>query len=100
MLNSIKNGKIGGNVYFATPNGMLVSSTGVVNVGSLTVTTPTREFAEKLFVAPGVPNEAAVTQLQEGKAQRNAAAAITIDGQVNAADQNDRFHDAEFYKNR
>lgn len=43
-LNAYKNGQIGGNVYFADPNGFVVGKSGVVNVGALNVTTPTREF--------------------------------------------------------
>lgn len=36
ILNSYKNGAIGGNVYFANPYGIIIGPTGVVNVGSLT----------------------------------------------------------------
>ena len=40
-LNSLlSSGKLGGNVIFADPHGMVVGASGVVNVGSLTVTTP------------------------------------------------------------
>ena len=41
IVNSIKDGKIGGNTIFIAPNGMLVGETGVINVGSLGVYTPT-----------------------------------------------------------
>lgn len=39
MLNGIKNGQIGGNVYLLNPSGIMVGSTGVVNVGNLTLST-------------------------------------------------------------
>ena len=72
VLNAIKNGQIGGNVWFANPNGFLVGASGVVNVGSLTVTTPTPAFVDGFFSSPGTPNQASVTQLLErhGAAQR------------------------------
>lgn len=38
-VNAIRNGKIGGNLYFISPAGMIVGSTGVINAGNLTVLT-------------------------------------------------------------
>ena len=38
-LNAYKDGKIGGNVFFANSKGFVVGKTGVVNVGKLSVTT-------------------------------------------------------------
>jgi len=85
-LNAYKNGQIGGNVWFANPNGFVVGASGVVNVGSLTVSTPSQAFVDRFFSAPGVPNADAVNQLLSGTAPRNASGQITIDGQVNAID--------------
>src|SRR5579864_4574751 len=48
-LNSYMNGQIGGNVYFADPKGFVVGRSGTVNVGSLNVSTPTREFTDSLI---------------------------------------------------
>src|SRR5262249_22824930 len=45
-LNSYKNGQIGGNVYFADPYGFIVGSRGVINTGTLNITTPTRQFMD------------------------------------------------------
>ncbi|HLX80288.1 MAG TPA: leukotoxin LktA family filamentous adhesin, partial [Burkholderiales bacterium] len=86
VLNAIKDGRIGGNVWFANPNGFVVGASGVVNVGSLTVSTPTPAFVDSFFLSPGTPNAAAVTQLLNGTAPRNASGVISIDGRVNAAD--------------
>ena len=49
IVNSYMNGQIGGNVLFANPNGFVVGSTGVFNVGSLTLMTPTESFMKSLF---------------------------------------------------
>lgn len=86
ILNSIKDGRVGGNVWFANPHGFVVGATGVVNAGSLTVTTPTQAFVDSFFLAPGSPNEAAVAQLLAGTAPRSGTGLISIQGTVNAAD--------------
>lgn len=86
VLNAIKDGRIGGNVWFANPNGLVVGATGVVNVGSLTVTTPTRQFVDGFFSSPGTPNPASVTQLLAGTAPRDAGAAISVQGRINAVE--------------
>lgn len=39
-LNAIKNGKIGGNLFFLSPEGMVVGKSGVINTGSLYVMAP------------------------------------------------------------
>ena len=49
IVNSYKDGQIGGNVLFANPNGFVVGQTGVFNVGSLTLITPTKAFMEGLL---------------------------------------------------
>ena len=82
VLNAIKDGRIGGNVWFANPYGFVVGASGVVNVGSLSVSTPTQAFVDNFFTAPGMPNAAAVTQLLNGTAPRNAAGVIAIDGRA------------------
>ena len=84
ILNGIKDGRIGGNVWFANPHGFLVGKTGVVNVGSLTVTTPTRRFVDEFFLAPGLPDEGSVALLLAGRAPRDPAGRITVEGRVNA----------------
>ena len=38
-VNAIRNNTIGGNLYFLSPKGMIVGSTGVINAGNLTVLT-------------------------------------------------------------
>ncbi|MFH1816163.1 MAG: leukotoxin LktA family filamentous adhesin [Pseudomonadota bacterium] len=83
-LNAIRDGRIGGNVFFANPHGFVVGAGGVVNVGSLSVSTPTQGFADRFFVN-GQPDAGAVGQLLNGTAPLSSAA-IRIDGRINAAD--------------
>lgn len=85
VLNAIKEGQIGGNVYFANANGFLISASGVVNVGSLTLSTPTASFVQGFFTGVNNPNDAAVGQLLGGTAPRNVDGSIDIQGTVNAA---------------
>ena len=81
ILNAIKDGRIGGNVWFANPHGFVVGASGVVNVGSLTVTTPTQAFVDGFFT-----DGASVGQLMGGTAPRNTSGLISIQGKVNAID--------------
>lgn len=73
MLNGIKNGQIGGNVYLLNPSGIMVGSTGIVNVGSLTLSTTKSPFGNQLD--PEKPIESILAGLPGGD--------ITIQGKVN-----------------
>nr|WP_249153855.1 leukotoxin LktA family filamentous adhesin [Bradyrhizobium diazoefficiens] len=85
-LNSYMNGAIGGNVYFADPKGFVVGRSGVVNVGSLNVSTPTREFTDSLVGAGGQINQSAVGNLMAGSFPVSPDGNIRIYGRVNAQD--------------
>ncbi|HYD47153.1 MAG TPA: leukotoxin LktA family filamentous adhesin, partial [Terriglobales bacterium] len=82
-LNSIKDGQVGGNVYFANPHGIVVAREGIVNVGALSLSTPTQEFAESLLDGNGAPSTAAVQHLIDGSAPL-ADGLISVEGTVNA----------------
>ena len=86
ILNAIKDGKIGGNVYFANPNGFLISANGIVNVGSLALSTPTPAFINSFFTSPGNPDQASVDSLLGGTAPRNIGATVSVLGRINAID--------------
>src|SRR6478735_7372871 len=85
-LNSYMNGAIGGNVYFADPKGFVVGRSGTVNVGSLNVSTPTREFTDRLIGAQGQINGSAVANLMAGSFPVSPDGNIRIYGRVNAID--------------
>ncbi|HDZ57697.1 MAG TPA: leukotoxin LktA family filamentous adhesin [Pseudomonas xinjiangensis] len=93
-LNGLQNGKIGGNIIFADPHGFVVGSSGVVNVGTLTVTTPnSATMAEMLRLATqsGISDaetNAYVDLLAAGKLPAAALAAdgsnaVVIEGMIN-----------------
>jgi len=85
-LNAYKDGRIGGNVYFADPYGFVVGRSGVVNVGSLNVSTPTREFVDGVISPSGQINQGAVNNLLAGTVPISPDGNIRIRGRVNAVD--------------
>lgn len=84
ILNGYKNGQIGGDIYFANPHGMVVGESGVINVGSLTVTTPDSASLERLIGADGKIDDLAVAQLKSGNLPLSESGLVSIRGQVNA----------------
>ncbi|MBQ9572745.1 MAG: leukotoxin LktA family filamentous adhesin [Acidaminococcaceae bacterium] len=52
MVNAVKNGKIDGNLYFLSPNGMAVGKTGVINAGKFTALVPGDAYWFKLWDRP------------------------------------------------
>ena len=83
-LNAMKNGRIGGNAIIANTNGIVITKSGVVNAGKLTLTTPSREFTDRFFSADGRVSSAAVQSLQAGTESLNPIADISVHGQVHA----------------
>ena len=47
-VNALKNNRVGGHLYFLSPNGMAVSSSGVINAGQFTAIVPTTKLFETL----------------------------------------------------
>ncbi|MGE3771960.1 MAG: leukotoxin LktA family filamentous adhesin, partial [Gammaproteobacteria bacterium] len=86
VLNSIRNGGIGGNVYLANPHGVVVGAGGVVNTGALHLSTPTQAFMRRFFEAPGVPSAEATAQLLSGTQPLDPDGLISVQGKVNTVD--------------
>lgn len=85
----LSNNKIGGAVYFADPNGIVVGSTGVLNVGALSLSAPTSAFMSSLLDGSGkVATEAtAFTTLMQGQeplADSSGTCMICVNGTINA----------------
>ena len=86
-LNALKNGAIGGNVYFVNPDGFIVSAGGVINAGQLTLSTGTSGFQADLMKETtgftfALDNP--TTLLFAGQEPLNSAGAIDVYGQINA----------------
>jgi hypothetical protein len=84
VLNAYKDGKIGGNVFFSSSQGFIVGANGTINVGSLTVNTPTQEFLESVIGTDGTVNNVAARQLMGGVIPISPDGVISIAGQINA----------------
>ncbi|WP_380052864.1 leukotoxin LktA family filamentous adhesin [Falsihalocynthiibacter sp. SS001] len=83
-LNAYKDGKIGGNVFFSSPDGFVLGKSGTINVGSLTVNTPTGAFLDKVVRADGTVNNAVAQQLMRGEIPMSSNGVISIAGKVTA----------------
>ncbi len=70
LVNAYKDGRIGGNVFFFNPHGIVVGSGGVLNVGSLTLATPTPGFMDRLVSPAGDIDAAASAQALAGRPPR------------------------------
>ena len=84
VLNSYKDGRIGGDVYFLNPNGIFVGKTGVINVGSISMSTPTAAFVEQLIARDGSISATATQAVLAGDMPINEKGTISIKGKVNA----------------
>ncbi|WP_293798055.1 leukotoxin LktA family filamentous adhesin [uncultured Bosea sp.] len=84
ILNSYRNGQIGGHIYFSDSAGFTVGPNGVINTGQLTVNTPTREFLDQVIGPNGVVNEALAARLRANDVPISADGTITVDGRINA----------------
>ncbi len=67
VMNAYKDGRIGGNVYFFNPHGVVVGQQGQINVGSLHVAAPTPAYVERLVGPNGQIDNAAVAQALSGE---------------------------------
>lgn len=87
-LNGLKDGSIGGNIIFADPHGLVVGASGVVNVGSLTVTTPSAsqmsQLAATMTNGSDAEGTALAADLMAGKYNAGSGE-VSIQGQVNSA---------------
>jgi hypothetical protein len=84
ILNSYKNGNIGGHIYFSDSAGFTVGPSGVINTGRLTVNTPTREFLDQVIAPNGTINETLAARLRANDVPISPDGAISIEGRINA----------------
>ena len=77
-VNAIRDNKIGGNLYFLSPKGMVIGAGGVINAGSLTAITMNQNDLP-------TSAEAAATAIKDGtwKASSSLDGSIVVNGQIN-----------------
>ena len=84
-LNAYKDGKIGGDVFFLNPHGIIVGKKGVMNVGSARLVTPTQDFMDNMFGANGMISAPQVTLVQDSQVPLSSHGLISVRGQLNAS---------------
>lgn len=97
-LNAIKDGKIGGNLFFLSPEGMVVGKSGVINTGFLYVMAPslTQDLTDKdqksyMMLkgnfANGAYGDTELEAIKNGadNIRINASGTISVLGKINAA---------------
>ena len=77
-VQAIRDNKIGGNLYFLSPKGMVIGAGGVINAGSLTAITMNQNDLP-------TSAEAAATAIKDGtwKASSSLDGSIVVNGQIN-----------------
>ena len=93
-VNAVKDGTVGGNLYFISSQGMMVGSTGVINAGSLTVAVPKADefnvwYANLQEKDYDRYDEAFAQNLRSGAYPINADPKnlITVAGSINAGNE-------------
>jgi hypothetical protein len=88
-VNAVKNNKIGGNLYFISPDGMAVGTSGVINTGALHVIVPTKDaFDEAVSLAGnGTADPRLAPVGSEVAIPLNPSGTITVRGKVNATEE-------------
>ena len=89
-VNAIRGGKLGGNLFFLSKDGMAVGKTGVINAGSLTAITPTGDAYDAFLKSANDNNtnafKAHLDEVNTSKIAINSSGTITVAGQINAPD--------------
>ena len=83
-VNALRDGKIGGNLYFLSPNGIAVGSSGVINAGSFTGMAVSQSYFDslsKIDSAHTFMTELAPTRIQYNNDTKKG---IDIQGVINA----------------
>ncbi len=77
-------GKLAVMSFFLNPHGVVVGKTGVMNVGSAKLITPTQDFMTNMFGANGMISAPQVTRVQDSDIPLSSHGLIAVRGTVNA----------------
>jgi hypothetical protein len=86
IVNAVQNGKIGGDLRFISPQGIAVSSTGVINAGQVGMVVPTDKYYQELLGNETLLKSAdllSAKSIQNGEVPLNLAGTITVAGHIN-----------------
>ena len=80
IVNAMKNGKIGGDIYFANRDGIVVGKGGVINAGSIHLSTPSKQFMNDALNTSG----ANIDLLLSNSFPISSSGLIQVEGELNA----------------
>ncbi|WP_143735481.1 leukotoxin LktA family filamentous adhesin, partial [Microbulbifer mangrovi] len=84
VLNSYQDGTLGGNVVFASSYGFLVGPSGIINVGQLSVKTPSQsEIDSWLDLNTPAFSDDGFTALDDNSYSVSSSGLITVSGKIN-----------------
>ena len=86
VLNAYKDGRIGGNVFFLNPLGVVVGAGGTLNVGNLTLATPTQPFMSRLMDGAGAIDGAALEDTLAGRIPLSDSGLVRVAGRIIAGE--------------
>ncbi|MEC5399591.1 leukotoxin LktA family filamentous adhesin [Uliginosibacterium sp. H1] len=86
VMNAYRDGRIGGNVFFFNPHGVVVGASGQINVGSLMLAAPTADFMNRLLSPQGAIDNAAVAQALAGQFPLSSTGLISVRGAIRTID--------------
>lgn len=90
IVNGVKNGTIGGNLYFIAPKGIVIGSGGVINGSSIGIMTPSQDFYNSLLSGDKIDqsklNADMIKNIEAADIPLNLNGSISINGKLNAVD--------------
>lgn len=88
IVNAVRDGTIGGNLYFISSQGIAVGAEGVINAGQIGLIVPTDSYYQNLISNKGnisVDNFSA-DKIRNGEIPLNVSGTISVAGKLNATD--------------
>ncbi len=83
IVNAVKDNKIGGNLYFLSPNGIAVGSSGVINAGQVGLIVPTKNSYKEMLKMDNL-SDSTFSQENLNQIPLNYDGSIAIEGSINA----------------
>jgi len=80
-VRGMQNGAVGGAMYFANPNGVVIGPSGSMSAGSVSVSTPTQGFVDGFFDGNGQVRAGHVRQTIDGTSPQSGAS-VDVHGRV------------------
>jgi filamentous hemagglutinin family protein len=85
QLNALKDGQIGGNVFFLNPYGVVVGASGIIRADSVTLAAPSLEDIDRLVKTKTAPDQNdALALLSLGALQKNTKGIVNVNGVIEA----------------